>query len=114
MWICFDDLFVDFILGNDEQMIPIVEAMISEIRSSRKQSSSIEPLQLVASEEAITLARDTNNVTVGNNNWADDTKILDKVRQTLLLSIAYAANIGGTGTLTGTGTNLILQGLLEE
>ncbi|KAI1292118.1 Solute carrier family 13 member 5 [Halotydeus destructor] len=31
-----------------------------------------------------------------------------------MLSIAYASNIGGTGTLTGTGTNLILQGLLDD
>ncbi|BFP40144.1 SLC13 family permease [Flavobacteriaceae bacterium GF1] len=32
----------------------------------------------------------------------------------LLLGIAYAASIGGTGTLIGSPTNLVLAGLLEE
>ena len=32
----------------------------------------------------------------------------------LLLGIAYAANIGGTGTLIGTPPNMVLAGVVEE
>ncbi|XP_042146050.1 solute carrier family 13 member 2-like [Ixodes scapularis] len=39
---------------------------------------------------------------------------LDKMRKLVLLSVAYSANVGGTGTLVGTAPNLILKGLLDE
>ena len=32
----------------------------------------------------------------------------------LSLSIAYAANVGGTATLTGTGPNLVFKGVVDE
>ena len=32
----------------------------------------------------------------------------------MFLSVAYAANNGGTGSLTGTGSNLVLKGMVQE
>ena len=38
-------------------------------------------------------------------------RTLKRMSKVLMLGVAYAANIGGTATLTGTGPNIILSGL---
>lgn len=37
-----------------------------------------------------------------------------KLRHGILLGIAYAANIGGTGSLIGTAPNIVMFGIVEE
>lgn len=42
---------------------------------------------------------------------SDSNKTYTKLTKCLMLGVAYAANIGGTATLTGTGPNIVLSGL---
>ena len=35
-------------------------------------------------------------------------------RDMFFLATAYGANLGGTGSITGTGTNLVLKGMLRR
>ncbi len=43
-----------------------------------------------------------------------DVQSFTRMKKSIYLGICYAANIGGTGTLTGTTPNLILNGMLTE
>lgn len=45
---------------------------------------------------------------------AEDIEAQETLKKAVFLGVCYAANIGGTGTLTGTSTNLILNGILKE
>ncbi|KFM81665.1 Solute carrier family 13 member 3, partial [Stegodyphus mimosarum] len=70
-------------------MVPIVEAVMLELKSSLE-CDAVAPIKT-------------------------ESKMKHEVLRTaLLLSVAYSANCGGTGTITGTSPNMILKGFLEE
>ncbi|XP_072142933.1 solute carrier family 13 member 2-like [Dermacentor andersoni] len=86
-------------------MTPIVVATLNQIHGNRRSPSEdtlfdpdTEPAEHreVSSEDAAAL-QPPNDARAG------------KMRRAMLLAVAYAANIGGTGSLIGTPPNLILQ-----
>ena len=81
-------------------MIPIVRAVMAELDQDNKIENVEEDEDVVEGGKTF---RPMNK---------DQTKNNRNIRVMIYLSIAYAANTGGTGTLTGTGPNLVLKGIV--
>uniref|UniRef100_A0A6B0VEN9 Putative sparc/kazal n=1 Tax=Ixodes ricinus TaxID=34613 RepID=A0A6B0VEN9_IXORI len=92
-------------------MAPIAMAVMDQIQGANKRRAeglSPDQGQLIESEIS---SGDLDKV---DEAQKEDNLRLDKMRKLVLLSVAYSANVGGTGTLVGTAPNLILKGLLDE
>ena len=61
-------------------------------------------------ESKVDPSHNSNNDTVTKADVRGNDKTFIRLSKGLTLGIAYSANIGGTGTLTGTGPNLVLSG----
>uniref|UniRef100_T1J6D4 Citrate transporter-like domain-containing protein n=1 Tax=Strigamia maritima TaxID=126957 RepID=T1J6D4_STRMM len=108
-------------------MVPIVEAVLTELFSKEKEESDNGEVNMALLNSDVTDLADADNVVV--NGLEDDlearvispepeletnlSKEKVRLRKGILLAVAYAANLGGTGTLTGTNPNLVLKENLD-
>ncbi|KAF4516897.1 hypothetical protein B566_EDAN011242 [Ephemera danica] len=89
-------------------MVPIVTAVLDELRDSNLNVVNPSNSQGRAHQNS---GVDRNGSVVPAQNSKDEEKRFQRSNICYYLGVAYAANIGGTGTITGTGTNLTFMGV---
>ncbi|XP_046440691.1 solute carrier family 13 member 5-like isoform X4 [Daphnia pulex] len=133
----FTTMFLSMWISNTAttaMMVPIVEAVVEELFKNNDDEEMERDVHMVpngsseASSGDKTIDVDLNSVTcstddsvtyVGNSCQQLAVSEIQRdnfsrMRNCCLLSVAYSANIGGTGTLIGSGTNLVLKGVYKE
>ncbi|XP_046979334.1 protein I'm not dead yet-like [Schistocerca americana] len=98
-------------------MTPIVQAVLEELKAHEDvEARRTSQVPAIADSEEASGVYDpeTRRKSTVLKSDLDKLKPPDKETICYFLGIAYASNLGGTGTLTGTGTNLTFKGIFHS
>lgn len=96
---------------NETQISSVSAGMASSMENVPSSASSSRPILNSAASSQVALF---DNPDHSNESLSANARELHRLAKSLALAVAFAANIGGIATLTGTPPNLVLKGMADD